>query len=495
MTELHLLTAIELRRLIGARQVSPVEIVGHCLARIERLNGVLVAFCDMRREAALADARRAEKAVMAGEELGPLHGLPIGIKDMNDVAGLATTYGSFLYKDNIVATDEFIVARLKSQGAIVVGKTNVPELGFGATSANPLWGTTANPHDIRYTSAGSSGGSAVALAAGLVPLAMGSDFAGSLRTPASFNGITGIRPSAGTVANERRAFGFSPFNVEGPMGRTAADARLLLSAMASEESFDPLSVPRDPAWDGPARPVDLGRLRVAVSEDLGFAPIDNRVRSDFRAKLARFSGSFARLDDAAPDLSSVERVLAAMRSLEFVHDFKPLYDTDRASLASNVQFEVERGLNVGIGEVAWATGEHSRIHRRSQAFFEDYDLLITPAASVPPFLHEDQWPKAINGEPMPNYLRWEAIAYGVTLMGNPAVVVPCGTGSDGMPFGLQIVGRLHHDAFLTDVAVALEALFEDDDALSRPRPDLAKLETQASLPAASSPQPPPRTSR
>ncbi|MBI1383777.1 MAG: amidase [Rhizobiales bacterium] len=479
MPEIHELSAVELRRLIGAKIVSPREVVRHYLARIERLNGVLVAFCDMKPEQALAEAAVAEQAVMRGDPLGPLHGLPIGIKDMNDAAGLATTYGSFLYRDNVAATDEFIVAHLRRQGAIVLGKTNIPELGFGATSANPLWGTTANPHDIRFTAAGSSGGTAVALASGLVPLAMGSDFAGSLRTPASFNGITGIRPSAGTVANERRAFGFSPFNVEGPMGREARDARLLLAAMASGESFDPLSFPRDPAFDGPSRPIDLSRLKVAVSEDLGFAPVDNGVRRTFRERLARFAGWFGSLEDACPDLGTVDRVLAAMRSLEFVHDFKALYDRDRSALASNVRFEVERGMEVGIDEIAWATGEHSRIHRRSQAFFETYDLLVTPCASVPPFRHEEEWPKAINGEPMSNYLRWEAIAYGVTLMGNPVVALPCGRGEGGLPFGIQIIGRLHHDAFLADVAVTLEALFERDDSLRRPRPDLDALEAEA----------------
>jgi Asp-tRNA(Asn)/Glu-tRNA(Gln) amidotransferase A subunit family amidase len=479
MPDIHEYSAVELRHLIGARALSPVELMRHCLGRIERLNPLLVAFCDMRPEQALREARAAEDAVMRGDQLGPLHGLPIGIKDMNDVAGLATTYGSHLYKTNVAAADEFIVAHLKRQGSIVVGKTNIPELGFGATSSNPLWGTTCNPHDVRYTAAGSSGGTAVALAAGLVPLAMGSDFAGSLRTPASFNGITGIRPSAGTVANERRAFGFSPFNVEGPMGREARDARLLLGAMASYDSFDPLSFARDPLWDGPARPVDLARLKVAVSEDLGFAPVDDGVRSDFRAKLERFGRFFRTLDDACPDLSTVDRVLAAMRSLEFVHDFKEIYDRDKNALAPNVQFEVERGMKVGIDEVAWAIGEHSRIHRRSQAFFQDWDLLVTPAASVPPFLHEAEWPKEINGQKMPNYLRWEAIAYGVTLMGNPAVVVPCGKGSDGLPFGIQIIGRLHHDAFLADVAVTLEALFEQDDELRRPRPDFGRLEEQA----------------
>ena len=366
------------------------------------------------------------------------------------------------------------MAHLRKQGAIVVGKTNIPELGFGATSSNTLWGTTCNPHDPRFTAAGSSGGTAVALASGMVPLAMGSDFAGSLRTPASFNGITGIRPSAGTVANERRAFGFSPFNVEGPMGREAQDARLLLAAMAGPQSFDPLSQRRDPGFDAPGLP-DLSRLRIAVSEDLGFCPIDNGVRATFRARMARMATFFHATDEACPDLSIVERVLQVMRSLEFLHDFKAIYDRDKASLAPNVVYEVERALTLGIPDAAWALGEHARIHRAAQAFFDRYDLLFTPASSVHPFRHEDEWPRQINGQPMANYLQWEAIAYGVTLMGNPAVVIPCGKGPDGLPFGLQIVGPLHRDAWLADVAVVLEALFAREPDLCRPMIDLPAL--------------------
>lgn len=468
------LSAVDLRRLIGSKAVSPVEVMQASLDRIADLNPLLVAFCDMRPDAAMAEARAAEAAVMRGDRLPPLHGLPIGIKDMNDVAGLRTTYGSLLFQDNMIAEDEFIVAHLKRQGAIVVGKTNIPELGFGATSANPLWGTTCNPHDPAFTAAGSSGGTAVALASGMVPLAMGSDFAGSLRTPASFNGITGIRPSAGTVANERRAFGFSPFNVEGPMGREAKDARMLLAAMAAPLSRDPLSQRRDPGFDVPSM-VDLSRLRVAVSEDLGFCPIDNGVRATFRARMARVVQFFHAAEETHPDLSTVDRVLAVMRSLEFVHDFKEIYDRDKASLAPNVAYEVERAMMLGINDAAWAMGEHARIHRASQAFFQHHDLLFTPAASVAPFRHEEEWPKQINGEPMANYLQWEAIAYGVTLMGNPAVVIPCGKGPDGLPFGIQIVGPLHSDARLADIAVTLASLFDADEALCRPRIDLARL--------------------
>jgi Asp-tRNA(Asn)/Glu-tRNA(Gln) amidotransferase A subunit family amidase len=473
------LSAVDLRHLIGCRAVSPVEVMKESLDRIANLNPLLAAFCDMRPDAAMAEARQAEAAVMRGDELPPLHGLPIGIKDMNDVSGLRTTYGSLIFQDNIIAEDEYIVSHLKKQGAIVVGKTNVPELGFGATSTNPLWGTTCNPHDPAFTAAGSSGGTAVAVASGMVPLGMGSDFAGSLRTPAAFNGITGIRPSAGTVANERRAFGFSPFNVEGPMGREAKDARLLLAAMAAPLPQDPLSQRRDPGFDAPNM-VDLAHLRIAVSEDLGFCPVDNGVRSTFRTKMAQVAQFFHSAEDACPDLSTVDRVLAVMRSLEFVHEFKEIYDHNKTSLSANVAYEVERAMTFSINDAAWAMGEHARIHRASQEFFRQHDLLFTPAASVPPFQHEEEWPKEINGEVMSDYLRWEAIAYGVTLMGNPVAVIPCGKGPDGLPFGIQIIGALHSDARLADIAVTLEAIFETDEALRRPRIDLAQLLADAS---------------
>jgi Asp-tRNA(Asn)/Glu-tRNA(Gln) amidotransferase A subunit family amidase len=191
--------------------------------------------------------------------------------------------------------------------------------------------------------------------------------------------------------------------------------------------------------------------------------------------MAQVAAFFRSADEACPDLSTVDQVLQVMRSLEFLHDFKEIYDRDKSALAENVVYEVERALTLGIPDAAWALGEHARIHRASQAFFDRYDLLFAPAASVPPFRHEDEWPRQINGEPMANYLRWEAIAYGVTLMGNPVVVIPCGKGPDNLPFGLQIVGPLHRDAWLADVAVTLEALFAQDPGLCRPRIDLPKL--------------------
>ena len=246
MTEPCDLSAVEARRRIGARQLSPRELLASCRRRIEATNPALNAIIHPCLERAEGEAADAERAVLAGEPLGLLHGLPLAVKDLNHVGGLPTTFGSPLFADHVADADEDVVARMRAAGAIVVGKTNVPEHGFGATTDNPLFGTTNNPFDPGRSAGASSGGTAVALAAGMVPLAMGSDFAGSLRTPASFCGITGFRPSPGVVAQPRRPFAFSPFDVEGPMGRSAADCRLLLAAMAGQDARDPLSLEPDP---------------------------------------------------------------------------------------------------------------------------------------------------------------------------------------------------------------------------------------------------------
>ncbi|MGH6953911.1 MAG: amidase, partial [Alphaproteobacteria bacterium] len=395
--------------------------------------------------------------------------------DINDVAGLATTQGSPLFKDHVPDKDEHVVARIRAAGAIVVGKTNVPELGFGAITTNPLFGTTSNPFDLATTCGASSGGTAVALAAGLVPLATGSDFAGSLRTPASFCAVTGFRPSPGLVANEKRAFGWSPFNVEGPMGREAKDARLLLGVMMSRAVFDPLAAPDQPGLAGPPTFVDLSRLRVAISEDLGFAPMDDRVRASFREKAAAFGGCFREVAAAAPDLGDADRTFLALRALELVHAYGATYERDPKLIAPNVRVDLERALGLSAREVARAIGEQTKAYRRAQRFFERFDLLITPAASVVPFGHDVPYPSHINGKSLANYLHWEAISYGVTLITNPAVVIPCGLGPTGLPFGIQIVGRAREDSALADIAVTLESLFECHERLRRPVPRLDHL--------------------
>ncbi len=475
MSQLCDLGAVELRRRIGAREISPRELLESCLRRIEETNPHLNAFVNLCVDRARSEATEAERAVRSGDPLGPLHGLPLGVKDLNHAAGLPTTFGSPLFANDVPEEDEGVVACMRRAGAIVVGKTNVPEHGFGATTDNPLFGTTNNPFDPSLSAGASSGGTAVALASGMVPLAMGSDFAGSLRTPASFCGITGFRPSPGVVAQTRRPFAYSPFDVEGPMGRSAADCRLLLGAMAHRDPRDPLSGRPDPALRAPPEPIDLAGLRVAVSEDLGFAPISREVRRQFRDKVAALSGCFRRVEEAAPDMTDADRAFYVLRGVGFVADFKPMHAAHPDAFGPTITDELERAETLTLDDVGWAEKRRTELLAGAQEFFESHDLLITPAASVAPFPHAELYPAEIDGEDMGGYLRWEAIAYGVTLLSNPVAAIPAGLGPGGMPMGLQLVGPAKRDAWLLDVAHAIEARFRDDAVLGRPVPDLGRL--------------------
>ncbi|MDE0114292.1 MAG: amidase family protein [Albidovulum sp.] len=465
MTEPFNLSAVDARALIGARKLSPVELFDSCIQRIERFNPVLNALPIECFKRARLEAVDAEDAVMKGRELGPLHGLPLGVKDLNDLAGVRTTQGSPLFENFVPENDDNIVAAMRRAGAIAVGKTNVPEHGFGANTDNPLFGPTGNPYNPNLSAGASSGGSAVALAARMLPLAMGSDFAGSLRTPAAYCGIFGMRPSAGAVASSRRTFGWLPFDVEGPLGRSAADARFLLSAMMSD-STDPLACHLEGEIGFPARSVDLSRLRVAVSEDLGFAPMSAAMREAFREKLERFGSVFASLDDAHPDMSEADRAFYILRGIGFVHDFRQIYDRDKEALGPTIVDELRRAEKLTIEDIGWAHAAHTRVFHAAESFFRNYDLLITPAASVPPFPHEEVYPRTIDGVDMGGYLRWEAISYGVTLFAGPAAVIPCGLGPGGMPMGLQIISRARSDTYLLDVAHSLERVFSDDSDLA-----------------------------
>ncbi|MCY4460780.1 MAG: amidase family protein [Albidovulum sp.] len=471
MTEPSKLSATDARALIGARKLSPVELLDCCIRRIERLNPILNALPIECFDRAREEAKDAENAVMRGQELGPLHGLPLGVKDLNDLAGVRTTQGSPLFENFIPEGDDNIVAAMRRAGAIAVGKTNVPEHGFGANTDNPLFGPTGNPYDPRLSAGASSGGSAAALGSGMLPLAMGSDFAGSLRTPAAYCGIFGMRPSAGAVASSRRTFGWSPFDVEGPLGRSAADAKMLLSSMMSD-SPDPLAYASSQSIHAPARRLDLSKLRVAVSEDLGFAPMSAVMRHAFRKKLGRIEPVFASIEDAHPEMSEADRAFYVLRGIGFVHDFRQIYDQDPGALGPTITDELERAEKLTIADIGWAHAAQTRIYHCAERFFQKFDLLITPAASVPPFPHEEVYPGSIDGVDMGGYLRWEAISYGVTLFAGPAVVIPCGLGPGEMPMGIQLISKARSDCVLLDVAHSLECIFENDSELTVPEPGL-----------------------
>ena len=329
MTEFCDLEAVELRRLIGTKEISPVEVIASCEARIEAVNPAFNAVVALDLERARAEAKSAEKAVLDGEDLGPLHGLPIGIKDLTATAGLRTTFGSRIYEDNVPTADEQIVTDIRDAGGIVLGKTNTPEFGAGANTRNAVYGATGNPFNPELTCGGSSGGTAVALATGMMPLATGSDFGGSLRTPAGFCGVVGFRPTPGTVPDEQRLVALSPLPVDGPMGRTVADTALLMSAIVGEDPLDPLSGPLDLSLFDPPQTRDLSSLRVAMSEDLGCAPVDDGIRAVFRDRMSNIAPLFGACDWRDPDLGPVHEVFEVLRGVNFIAAHKERLEQHR----------------------------------------------------------------------------------------------------------------------------------------------------------------------
>jgi amidase len=475
MDELCDLAAVELRRLIDARKISPVELLAACRARIEQVNGALNAFVATCWERAEAEARAAERAVMARETLGPLHGLPVGIKDLVLTEGLRTTFGSPQFADLVPEADERQVAAVRRAGAIVVGKTNTPEFGAGANTVNPVYGATGNPFDPTKSCAGSSGGSAVALATGMVPLATGSDMGGSLRNPAAYCGVVGFRPSPGAVPHELRLIGWSPLSVQGAMGRTVADTALLHGVMAGTDPRDPLSWSADaPHLD--LEPVDLARLRVAISTDLGFAPVDDDIRRTFRDAVARFRGVFARADERDPPLDdSANEVFEVNRALNFLAAHAQTYRDRPEVLGPNIRANVEQGLAMSALDVARAMRRHTELYRDFLDFMTGYDALICPAMAVPPFPHREIYVETINGVRLRTYFHWLALAYGLTLTAHPVACIPCGRDHTGMPFGIQVCGRRFGDQRTLAIAAALERHLQTIPELARPEPDLGRL--------------------
>ncbi|MFA5027247.1 MAG: amidase family protein [Candidatus Methylomirabilota bacterium] len=472
MPELCDLSAVKMRRLIGAKTISPVELLESCLARIAAVNPRLNAFTSMATERARAEARAAEAAVLRGEPLPLLHGLPIGIKDLQETAGLRTTWGSPIFADHVPAEDEGVVASVRRAGAVVVGKTNVPEFGAGANTNNPVFGPTGNPFDPTRICGGSSGGSAVALATGMVPLATGSDTGGSVRIPAAYCGVVGFRPSATLIPSEKRALGWNPLSTFGPMARTVEDACLLLAAMAGHDPRDPLTSPVDAASFAAPPPVDLSRLRVALSEDLGFAPMDNAIRALFRRRTEAFASAFRTAERRDPSMAKANEAFEIMRAVAFLPRYRPLCDQYPDQVGPNIRANVAQGLGFSAADVGWAHAEQTRIYREFLRLFQEIDLLICPTNSVPPFPVEQLYPTHINGEPLRTYFHWLAPTYGLTLTAHPVAVIPCGLDHTGTPFGLQVCGPMGQDRFVLGAAAALEQLLAGTPELARPLPPI-----------------------
>lgn len=472
------LDAVEARRLIEAAELSPVELLESCIARIELVDPALNAMVTRAFDRARTEAHAAEAAVRAGDPLGPLHGLPVAIKDIQATEGIRTTYGSADFADNIPTQDDGIVERIRAAGGIVIGKTNVPERSIGANTVNRLFGATGNPFDVDLTCGGSSGGSAVAVATGMAPLATGSDHGGSLRIPACYCGVVGIRATPGVVPNEQRTITQTNYSVQGPMGRTVADAALLLSAITERTPrarHDPMAFPLDAASFRAASPADLSQLRVAITPDLGGVLVSDSIRRTFEERMARIRPHVARIDEHSIDLTEAPDVDWHLRQDVFVTQYSDEAENWDTGFNPNVRATYDSALQTPMADIARARRTQMRLTQQFADIFQDYDIVIAPGVSVPPFPWKHLNPQTVDGQPVENYMAWLALTASLTVVGHPVVALPAGLDEAGTPFGVQVIGRTFGEHDLLASAIALEAAFAADPELARPRPDIAAL--------------------
>jgi amidase len=457
-----MLSAVDLAGMLRRREVSAREVMSAHIARIEAFNPVINAVITRTFDTALIRAAAADEAMARGRALGLLHGLPVAHKDLADTAGVRTTYGSPLFATNVPAHDALVVQRMAQAGAISLGKTNVPEFGAGSHTVNPVFGATRNPYRHDRSAGGSSGGAAAALAGRLVALADGGDLGGSLRNPASFCNVVGVRPSPGRVPGWPFSDVADMFSVSGPMGRTVADAALLLAVLAGPDPRVPLALDQPPPAMGEPGQIralldrDLAGVRVAWSPDLG-VPVEPDVLAVL-APARRVLGELGcHVTDAMPDLAGADEVFRTFRAFAFATFRADLLTEHRDQIGANVIWNIERGLELTTADLSRATVLRAALAERVSAFFADFDVLACPVSQVPPFDVTLDWVHEINGRPLLTYLDWMASCYLISATGLPALSVPAGFTAAGLPVGLQLVGRRRGDWDLLAVAHAFES--------------------------------------
>ena len=487
MTEadLCLRPATELAALVRGRELSAAELLAAHLAQIERLNPRVNAICTLDAEGATAAAAQLDTALAAGADAGPLAGLPVVVKDLVDVAGLPTTRGSPIYRDAVADHDDLMVQRMRAAGAVIVGKSNVPEFGAGSHTFNTVFGVTRNPYDLGRSAGGSSGGAAAALTSGMVAVADGSDYGGSIRNPPNFNSVVGLRPTPGRVPKVPAGGlpgggppGGDPWetlSVAGPMGRTVADAALLLSAIAGPDRRDPTSIGESAAPFAKVAPRGLEGCRVAYSRDLGMLPVEPAVTEAIECAMPLLADLGCRVEEAHPDLSGGAEAFDTIRALRFASDHAATLRDHGDQLKDTVIWNIKRGLALTTEQVIRAHQLRAEQFLRMSAFLERFDVLILPVSQVVPFPVEVDWPRSIDGVPMATYIDWMQSCSLITMTSHPALSLPCGFTPEGLPVGAQIVGRYGGEADLLSFAAAWEAAL----AISSRRPALAHADTSA----------------
>lgn len=450
--ELIKLSAREVHRLLRGKDVSPLQLLDALEERIAEVDEAVNAVPTLCFDRARERARSRDFSTL------PLAGIPVAIKDLIAVAGVRTTWGSMIYRDHVPKTSDLLVERIEAAGGIVYAKTNTPEFGAGANTFNDVFGFTRNPWNTALSAAGSSGGSAVALATGMAWLATGSDLGGSLRNPASFCAVAGLRPSQGRVASDPGNLAFNHMAADGPMARNVADVALLLDVMAGYDARDPMSL------DDPAISFEENALkrqvppRIAFSADLGVTPVDPEVAQICEGAAMRFSELGAIVEHDHPDFSGLQEVFQVHRAMSFAASFGPLLEANRSIFKPEIVWNVEKGLALTADEIMAAMVTRSQIYERAQRFFAQTDLILTPATVVPPYPVEQRYVERLGNHEFSNYIEWCSIAYAFTVIGAPALSIPCGFTQSGLPVGLQIVAAPRQEARLLSAALAFEEL-------------------------------------
>ena len=458
-TDICFMTAVELAQRIRSRQLSCVEVMEAHLAQIDMVNPQVNAIVTYHPEQALEGAQAADDSLTRGDDVGALHGLPVAHKDLVETAGVRTTHGSPIYADHIPDRDALIVERLKRAGAISVGKTNTPEFGAGSQTFNEVFGSTLNPYDLTKTCGGSSGGAAVALACGMVAIADGSDLGGSLRNPANFCNVVGFRAAIGRVPVWPSPMPWSMLAVQGPMARTVQDTALMLSAIAGPDARSPIAIDEPGTAFNPianSLERDFDGVRIAWSSDMGGLPIDRRIVSVIEGQRAAFDALGCSVEDACPDFSDANEVFMTMRAAGMAATRADLLKSHRHMLKDTVIWNIEEGLRLSAADVGAAEVKRAALYERMRRFMETYEFMVFPVSQRPPFDVSVPYPTQINGVRMDTYIDWMRSCYYVTATGHPAISVPCGFTDDGLPVGVQIVGRHRSEFSVLQLAYAFQ---------------------------------------
>ena len=458
--DLCFLTASELVRRIITKELSACDVMAAHLTQIDRVNPKLNAIVTLLPDRAMDQAARADEMLAHGDVLGPLHGLPIAHKDLVETKGIRTTFGSPIFQDFVPDRNALIVERLQAAGAITIGKTNTPEFGAGSQTFNNVFGQTTNPHNLAKTCGGSSGGAAVALATGMLPLADGSDFGGSLRNPASFCNVVGYRPTPGRVPTWPTAAAWFPFIVEGPMARTVEDVALMLSVMAGPDPRSPIAIQESGDQFAASLHQDFAGVRVAWSQTLGGLPVEQSVTAVVDGQRQSFESLGCLVEEAEPDLSDADEIFKAWRAWYYWLAFSELLKVHRKKFKDTIIWNIEQGRTLDGTQLALVEQKRTVLYHRVREFMNTYKFLVLPVVQVPPFDITQEYVTEIDGVVLNSYIDWMRSCYYISVLGLPAVSVPCGFNEDGLPVGVQIVGRYQEDLAVLQFAYAFQQATE-----------------------------------